>query len=88
MKYIAPLLICLLAGCSTPVPVTQKFPDVPQPLLVSCPELKTIETDTIQLSEFLKVVTDNYTNYHTCESLNRSWIEWYNSQKQVFETIK
>jgi hypothetical protein len=88
MKYLASLITCLLVGCSTPVPVTQKFPDVPKELLQSCPKLNIIEGDTIELSEFLKIVTDNYTNYHTCEVINKSWIEWYDSQKQIFGTVK
>lgn len=88
MKYLVSLIACLLVGCSTPVPVVQKFPEVPKELMQSCPDLAIIESDNIQLSEFLKVVTDNYTNYHTCEVINKLWIEWYKSQKQIFETVK
>jgi hypothetical protein len=88
MKYIILLVLAFLVGCSTPVPVTRKFPDAPQELLQHCAELKTIENDNVKLSEFVKIVVENYGLYQNCSAINNSWIDWYNSQKNIYDTIK
>jgi hypothetical protein len=43
MKYF--LFLLILTGCSTTVPVTAKFPDVPEKLLVKCPQLEKLENE-------------------------------------------
>lgn len=88
MKNI--LLFCalvLVSGCTTPVPVKQKFPDAPKTLMAKCPELEQIQGDTIVLSEFLKVVTNNYTKYHECAAVLNAWQEWYTEQKAVSDEL-
>jgi hypothetical protein len=86
MKNI--LLLCvigLLSGCATvqPVPVKQKFPEAPNILLEKCPPLDKIESETILFSEFLKVVTNNYTKYHNCAKMIEAWQQWYVEQKDI-----
>jgi len=76
----------LLAGCSS-VPVVVKFPDVPADMLNACPDLK-LAPDTNKLSEVLPVVADNYGQYYACKDNNDSWIEWYNTQKKIFNSVK
>ena len=88
MKYI--LLFCviiLLAGCATPVPVKQKFPEAPTMLMEKCPPLEKIEGDTIMFSEFLKVVTRNYTKYHGCAKMIEAWQLWYTEQKKISDDL-
>lgn len=89
MKYI--LLFCvslLLSGCATQsVPVKQKFPEAPAILLEKCPPLEKIESDTIVFSEFLKVVTRNYTLYHNCAKVVEAWQLWYNEQKAISDEL-
>jgi PBP1b-binding outer membrane lipoprotein LpoB len=82
MKYIL-LLTLLLAGCATAVPVKQRFPEAPKPLLEQCQSLKTVP-EGAQLSELTKIVVDNYMQYHICSGNNSSWIEWYTTQQQIF----
>lgn len=84
MKY---LLLLLMVGCSTTVPVTAKFPDVPERLLQKCPQLEKLENET-KLSGIAKTVTNNYTTYYECAVKNDAWIEWYQIQKKIFEEIK
>jgi hypothetical protein len=82
---LAPIL--LLSGCLATAPVTVKFPEVPTELMNACPDLK--QTDqTTKLSDVLKVVTDNYSQYHECRVRVDSWMEWYKTQKQIFESVK
>ena len=84
------VLVCAflaLTGCATSVPVTIKFPSAPVDMLTACPDLK--ETpETTKLSEVLSVVVENYGQYYTCKDNVDSWIEWYNTQKKIFESVK
>lgn len=87
MKYLIVLLVVLLAGCSTTVPIVAKFPEVPERLLVKCPQLQKVNDDA-KLSDIAKTITNNYTEYYTCAIKNDAWIEWYQIQKNIFEGIK
>lgn len=82
------VLAFLLTGCSTAVPVTVRFPDAPELILEKCPQLKTIEGETVSIVDFTKTVTINYTTYHECALRSATWIEWYQTQKKIFEEIK
>jgi hypothetical protein len=85
MKYI--LLLLIVSGCSTTVPVTAKFPDVPERLLAKCPQLEKLENEA-KLSDISKTITNNYTTYYECAVKDDAWIKWYQTQKQIFEGIK
>ena len=86
MRYI--LAILLLSGCaSTTVPVTSKFPEVSERLLVQCPQLEKLGNEA-KLSDVAKTVTLNYTTYYECVIKNDAWIEWYQIQKEIFESVK
>lgn len=78
--------VLLLVGCLT-TPVKRNFPEVPKELMEVCPDLKNVE-QTEKLSEVLKVVVDNYGQYHECRIKVDTWIEWYKTQKQIFESVK
>ena len=82
-KYIILLLLGWAAGCSTTVPVAQSFPSAPNSLLGSCPNLGLIQPTT-KLSDVISVVSDNYSMYLECQTQNDSWIEWYVSQRAIF----
>lgn len=86
MKYLI-LLTIVIGGCSTTVPVTQRFPTAPTPLLEQCAQLKMAPAN-VQLSELTKIVIENYMQYHICSGNNNSWIEWYNTQQQIFNKEK
>jgi hypothetical protein len=77
----------VLSGCSTTVPVTVKFPEAPKELMTTCPDLKQTPP-TSKLSDVLQVVTDNYSQYYECRVKLDSWIEWYKTQRTLFEEIK
>ena len=82
------ILLLLLAGCSTTVPVKRTFPEVPQELLTKCPELKEVPAGTEKLSELLSVVADNYGQYRECQLSVELWNEWYQEQKKIFDSVK
>ncbi len=83
MKIFLLIIPILLTGCLATAPVKQKFPDVPPELMVACPELKEIEP-TNKLSDVVKVVAENYGRYHECSIKSDVWIEWYKTQKDIF----
>ena len=87
MRTLLLAAMIVLSGCSTTVPVTVKFPEAPKELMSTCPDLKQTPP-TSKLSDVLQVVTDNYSQYYECRVKLDSWIEWYKTQKQLFEEIK
>jgi hypothetical protein len=84
MKYL--LVLLLLAGCSTTVPVTAKFPDAPASM-GKCANLAQLNTDA-KLSDVALTVSTNYSTYYECSVKNDAWIEWYQKQKSIFESVK
>jgi hypothetical protein len=77
----------LLTGCLA-TPVKRTFPEAPAELMAACPNLLTVTEGTEQLSEVLKVITENYSQYHECRIKNDLWIEWYKTQKEIFNSVK
>ena len=86
MRLLLIATVVLLTACTT-APVKRNFPEVPSELKESCPDLK-LTDPTDKLSDVLKVVVDNYGQYHECRVKTDAWIEWYNSQKQIFDSVK
>jgi hypothetical protein len=87
MKYITCFLLLLLTGCSSLVPVKAKFPDVPERIMVKCPQLEKV-SETPTLSDVAKTVTNNYTTYYECAVKHDAFVEWYQTQKRIFESVK
>ena len=94
-KLFHPLVLCVLfiviaalAGCSTVVPVTAKFPEAPGNIAMTpCPQLQKL-TEDAKLSDISKTVSVNYGTYYECAVKTDAWIEWYQKQKIIFENIK
>ena len=80
------LVVFVLAGCSTTVPVTAKFPDAPKNVEL-CPQLQKLN-DGSKLSDVSTTVNINYSSYYECAVKNDKWNEWYQIQKQIFEKVK
>lgn len=75
-----------LSGCGiTAIPVTPPFPEAPVTLQEKCAKLKEA-SEGMTLSEFTKVVVENYVLYHECERKVEGWNEWYQKQKLIFES--
>jgi hypothetical protein len=88
VKNLIPLCaVALLTACTTTVPVTAKFPEAPDILLVECDQLDKIGKDKVYFSEFLKTVVGNYNKYHMCAAQNAAWKEWYQQQKEIFDSV-
>ena len=81
------ILVFLLSGCSTTVPVTAKFPEPPKYSMEPCPQLVRLKNDA-KLSDVAGSVIFNYSTYYECAVKNDAWIEWYQVQKHIYESIK
>lgn len=84
MKYILIPLLAILTGCSTTVPVSNKFPEVPTRLLQTCPSLASVKDD-VKLSELTNTITANYQTYYGCANTVDGWIDWYKTQRSIFD---
>jgi hypothetical protein len=85
MRYL--ILVLMLAGCSTTVPVVAKFPEPPKYAMERCPQLLKLKDDA-KLSDVAGNVIFNYSTYYECAVKNDAWIEWYQVQKHIYEGIK
>lgn len=85
MKRLLLLPCVLLAGCATTaVPVAPKFPTAPEMLIEDCPPLQTLP-EGAKLSDLMRTDVKNMVQYHECSRKNKAWVEWYKTQKELFE---
>lgn len=82
MRVLTLLPVLLLSGCLATAP---KFPDVPDHLKSSCPELNEVANGTTELSKVLDVVVVNYSTYYECRVKVEAWMEWHKEQKKIFD---
>lgn len=87
MKKSILILAVLLVGCSTTVPVKQKFPEVPSALLIKPSELKQTQYDA-KPSEVIGTVVENYGTYYDVYDQLEGWQQWYAEQKRIYESVK
>jgi hypothetical protein len=85
--FVMAAVVLLMTGCSTTVPVKAKFPDAPSIVKEKCPELEKLKDDS-KLSDISKTVSNNYTTYYECAVKNDAWLEWYEIQKNIYESLK
>ena len=87
MKKSIILLAIVLSGCSTTVPVRQKFPEVPSALLIKPSELKQTQYDA-KPSDVVSTVVQNYGTYYDVYDQLEGWQQWYAEQKRIHESVK
>ena len=87
MKLLIAIIALSLSACVS-VPVERKFPKAPEELMTACLDLKTLPEGTTQLSVLVETVAVNYGQYQMCQTKNDTWIEWYNKQKEIFDSVK
>lgn len=85
MKYIALACLIFLTGCVTPT--KHAFPKPPELMVERCPDLYQLAENEEQLTEFLKVVTKNYSLYHDCASKHDLLVKWINDQKAIHDEV-
>jgi hypothetical protein len=87
-KLLAIFLVALVTGCGT-APVIVKFPDAPDALKEPAGKLTPLDTTKkIELSDIIENANENAGKYYALREKYNAWIEWYNSQKKIFDDIK
>lgn len=82
------LSLLVLTGCSTVVPVKQKWPEAPGlQSMLPCPQLKKLE-DSSTLSGVAKTVSVNYDEYYMCAVKLDAWQEWYKKHEVIYKEVK
>lgn len=88
MKTILLAAALLLTGCTTTVPVTQRWPDAPGTLVQQpCPPLQPLEPNP-QLSRVAETIVQNYTQYYECATKLEAWQRWYREQQTIYKELK
>jgi hypothetical protein len=88
MKLLILVTALLVSGCSTVVPVTQRWPEPPGlQSLQPCLELKKLE-ESATLSGVATTVTGNYTEYYQCAVKLAAWQEWYAKQQIIHQGLR
>ena len=87
MKKLIIIACLIVSGCTT-VPVTTKFPRAPDSLTEPPVALKTLDVSKPELSDLISNANDNYSEYYRLRDKYNGWIDWYNTQKQIFESVK
>jgi hypothetical protein len=88
MKSIVIAFLAVALTACVSVPVQRSFPKVPSELMVSCPPLQVMDPETTRLSDVVQSVVANYGQYQACDNRVDTWIEWYNTQKTIFDSVK
>jgi hypothetical protein len=87
MKLVVLAISLALTACSTLVPVTMTFPEAPgRQAQVACPNLQKLKDDAL-LSDVSRTITINYSTYYECAVKTDAWIEWYEIQRRIFESV-
>ena len=87
MKRLIVIACLAIAGCVS-VPVERKFPTAPDTLKEPAVNLKTLDTPKPELSDLISNANDNYAEYYRLRDRYNGWIDWYNTQKQIFDSVK
>lgn len=93
------IIICslLISGCSTVVPVKQKFPTPPEILMKEPKDLNTIgqtkipdttrdfneTTSNVKLSTVATTISENYGTYYQVVEQLKALQDWINKQKEL-----
>jgi hypothetical protein len=88
MKLLIAVITAFTLTACVSVPVERKFPKAPDELMANCAELQTIPANTTQLSVVVETIVANYGQYQWCQTKTNTWINWYNDQKKIFESVK
>ena len=89
-KLLTLSLILFLSACANTMSakITMNWPDAPPDLKTACPDLGQVDTSTTKLSDALNTITSNYSQYYLCKDKVDNWLDWYNTQQKIFNSVK
>jgi len=89
-KLLTLSLILFLSACANTMSakITMNWPDTTPDLKTACPDLGQVDTSTTKLSDALNTITSNYSQYYLCKDKVDNWLDWYNTQQKIFNSVK
>jgi hypothetical protein len=91
MMKLAILAVVLLTACSTPVPVSRKFPELPPVLREECQDLiklEKAEKTPFSIIDLLGTNIENYKRGVECKIKHAATVQWHDGQKKIFNETK
>lgn len=88
MLLLILFVVAMCSGCSTPVPVTQKFPAADPVMMEPAPALVSLPKDTVELDKLIENTAENYGRYHELVRRLELWQTWYTKQKKIFDSVQ
>lgn len=82
------IVTAAMYGCSTTVPVARTFPEAPAKLLEPPPELQPIPSNTTELSVLIDNANENYHSFRVLREYYQAWQQWYQEQRDNFNSVK
>lgn len=81
------VLIPLLAGCCSTIPLKQEFPEVPVELMERPAALSETPIDA-NAEKVFETIIENYSRYHQLSDKYLKWQLWYENQKKIYTDTK
>jgi len=64
------------------------WPEAPASLIEPAENLKPLPEDKKTLTDLLENANENFGTYYSLKEKYNGWIEWYNTQKNIYESVK
>jgi len=82
---LASIMLVLITGCSTIVPVKETWPDAPTELLTPAINLTPLSADKKELSDLIENANNNFAQYYLLKDRFTAWQQWYKDQQKIYE---
>lgn len=82
---LASIMLVLITGCSTIVPVKETWPSAPSELLAPASNLTPLSVDKKELSDLIENANNNFTQYYLLKDRFTAWQQWYSDQQKIYE---
>jgi len=88
-KLLILLFVVTIAGCANnTVPVTLKWPTASDEMLAPPTDLTPLPEDKRTLTDMIENANDNFAQYYLLKERVETWIQWYNTNKNIYGESK
>jgi hypothetical protein len=65
-----------------------EFPSAPSSLTEPAENLDSLPADKKNLTDLIQNANENFGKYYQLKEKYESWQNWYNTQKQIYDSVK
>lgn len=87
-KLLLIIAVLSLVGCSLLPQARPAWPEAPAEIQKPAPDLTPLGKDQHNLSDLIENANINYSEYFALKNKYNAWIEWYNTQKKIYDNSK